>query len=141
MFSPDSNLGEDFYSAFPLLKTLKFVYCRCLEIPKEIFQLKNKIGKRNVKLFFHYIHLVTGKELDGYEDNWFKYNNCFKYNNMEFMDFGKKCLPALLDNYEELEDGLNFVTDLEFTERAAELFELNTRRFLAIFDNVGKMIS
>ena len=133
LFSQNSFIGQTFYSAFPLLKTLRIFYCKSLKTLKQVVEFKNQVETRDVKLFFHGIPLLTGRELDGYKDNCFEYLFGQLYRN-------KTRFPVLIDHYDQLEEGLNFVTEAEFSE-VGELFEWNPRKFLAIFDNIRNFSS
>lgn len=146
IFFPARLIDESFYSAFPLLKTFRVKFCRSLQTPKQIFQTKNRNEEKDVKLLFHGIHLITGRELDGsedffediFEDHGGNYDTDY-YDNLEKFEYdsGQYRFPVLIENYDRLEEGLNFVRHLVFSERVAELFELNPRKFQRIFDNIG----
>ena len=41
-----------------------------------------------------------------------------------------------MDNYNRLEDGFNFVTNIDLTQKILKLFERNSQRFGRIFDKI-----
>ena len=130
-----NSAAENLFFAFPRLKILKILNHKSLEELKRLFRLTRG---RNVKLFFHGIELVNGKELDVFEESNFRSRpNLENYN----MSFNYQYSKVLIDNYDRLEDDLNFVTDIEFSERIARLFEADADRFLRKFTNLSWVLS
>ena len=136
MFAPARSIDKHFYEAFPLLKTLRMRSCRSLardsmESPKQILRVRNWIGRRHVRLFFSGIPLIISNELDGHVEHFQKHLLL-----SPFFHHNKELYPALMDNYDRLEDSLNFVTDIDLSQKILKLFERNPQRFARIFDNI-----
>lgn len=128
VFSLESSLDESFYSAFPRLKTLRILNCRSLETLRQTV-LFNRLRHGDLKIFLCGIPLLTGKELEDHEDDKFAHF---------YINFHKdrQRFPILIQHYDRLEEGLNFATYIEHSERAAELFERDPQKFVRIFDNI-----
>ena len=132
-----NSAAENLFFAFPRLKILKILDHESLEGLKRLFRLTRRRG-RNVKLFFHGIELVNGKELDVFEEsNFVSRCNLEHYNLFYHYQYSN----VLIDNYDRLEDDLNFETDIEFSERIARLFEADADRFLRKFTNLSWVLS
>ena len=124
-------IDEQSFAAFPHLKTLKIIEHNSLKGLRQLFWLSRR---RNVKLVFHGIPLVDGNELDSFEESDFE-NPSF------FHKASYKYLSGLLVNYDRLEEDLNFLKRINFSEKAARLLEADAGRFLRIFNNLYFIIS
>lgn len=117
-------IDQQFFSSFPRLNTLKILEHNSLEGLKQLFRM---CRQRNVQLTFHGIRLVDGKELDAFESD---------FGHLAF-GCGPNHLLPLLENYDKLEENLNFLPRLNFSERAARLLEADAGRFTRIFNNLS----
>lgn len=124
-------IDEQTFDAFPSLNTLKIIQHNSLEGLRQLFE---RCKHRNVKLVFHGIHLVNGHELNAFQESDFEHERLSYAPN-----YGN--LYGLLANYEKLEEGLNFLEELEFSDRAARLLKADADRFVRIFNNLNQISS
>lgn len=72
--------------------------------------------------------------MDAFEESGFKQGQFQYSSNYAFSH-------RLFDNYDRLEEGLNFVRSIEFSERADTLLQADAGRFLRIFNNFNQISS
>ena len=129
-----ANLMDSrFFATFPRLKTLKILQHNSLEGLKQLFRL---CKHHNVKLVFHGIHLVDDNQLDTFEET--DLQTAFRYWETPGSD---QMFNRLIDNYDRLDEDLNFISRIEFSERIARLLETDAERFLGKFHNLCEIIS
>ena len=118
------------FAAFPRLQALKILKHSSLDALKELFEL---CRQRNVRLTFHGIQLDDCRDLNAFAERDFETNDLLYGPNYGTWN-------RLIDRYGRLEDDLNFVTKIEFSERAApvvyRLLEADASRFLRKFPNL-----
>ena len=123
-----------FFAAFPRLKILKILEHHSLEGLKQLFRL---CGKYKVKLVFHGIHLVDDNQLDAFEES--------DLVQIVFPNGGNpgsdQVFNRLIENYDRLDEDLNFERIIGFTDRIARLLEADAARFLGKFQNLYQISS
>lgn len=139
-------IDEKLFAAFPRLKTLKIMNYGSLVGLKELFRAKNLLRGRRLEMYFHGIRLDDGKELDVFEENDLKEKSFFAPQEPWYPHFSTPAhFSAQMHNYDKLDNGLNFVKQIDLNETLSEtisekvwkFFEADSRRFLRIFDNVS----
>ena len=129
-----ANLMDSrFFATFPLLKTLKILEHNSLEGLKQLFRL---CKHHNVELVFHGIHLVDDNQLDAFEGT--DLQTAFRYWETPGSD---QIFNRLIDNYDRLDEDLNFIPRIGLTQRIARLLEADAERFLGKFHNLCQIIS
>ena len=129
-------IGRRTFSAFPRLKTLKIIEHDSLDGFRQLWRL---CQQRNVKLVVHGIRLLNGRELDFFIDDRESQDPVRIWGMRS--DRYDLVFNRLVDNYDKLEDDLNFVRKLVFSQRIAGLLQADADRFLRKFHNLYQVSS